>query len=500
MLIHKFVSIVLLTALLAGCAGPQTGTALVPLSTLNPTAFAATATAIAAGAPATPTAPVAPPSVLLPAVRAGGETRAAAGAPVDAYPAYVATEWFKLLVQLTQRTPGFSPPVAARAYGYAGVTLYEALVAGMPGYQSLSGQLNAMPAMPAMSEQSPGGVLYWPVVANTALATIARDLFPTITDAPLRLINELETRLDDEMESRAPAESLAPSQAYGRSVAAAVFEWSKSDGGHEGYMRNVAADFVQPTGDGLWQPTPPDYAPPLQPGWGENRPLAPVGAATCAASPPPEYSTDPASDFYKEAREVYDTVRSLTPEQEKIARYWSDDAGASATPPGHSLSIATQLLVQEESSLAQAALLYARLGIALNDAFITCWQTKYAWNVVRPITYIQAVIDPNWNRPDPTDPVRTPPFPEYTSGHSVASRAAAEILADAFGEPYRFTDITHVDRGMAPRTFTSFYGAAAEAAISRLYGGIHYRSAIEKGLAQGACVSRRTLALQFQTP
>ncbi len=417
--------------------------------------------------------------------------------PADAYPAYVATEWFKLYVQLARRSPGFSPPVAARAFGYAGITLYEALVAGMPGYQSLSGQLSAMPVMPLPPA---GAQLDWPAVANAALAEIARDLYPTITDTPLRLINELEEELDAELVAQLPEDVRDASRAYGRAVANAVFEWSKSDGGHEGYTRNVVGDYLQPMGEGLWEPTPPDYAPPMQPAWGQNRPMTPVGDASCAAPPPPVYSTDPGSQFYAEAREVYDSVRKLTDEQEEIALYWSDDAGATATPPGHSLSVATQLLEQGELSLAEAALLYARLGIALNDAFIECWQAKYEYNVVRPITYIQKFIDPNWNEPEVTDPVRTPNFPEYTSGHSVASRAAAEILTDAFGDPWRFTDITHVDRGIAPRTFPSFYAAADEAAISRLYGGIHYRSAIENGLAQGACVGRRVLALKFVAP
>ncbi len=496
-LLQRLLAFLLLAALLGGCYTPASATALVPLSTLNPPAFAATATANAAAA----TTPATPQSVTLAAVATDATSKSAAGPTADAYSAHVATEWFKLFVRLTPRAPGFSPPVAARAYAYAGVTLYEALVTGMPGYHSLSGQLTDMPAMPAPPTDA---TLIWPAVANAALASIARDLFPTINDTPLRLTNQLESKLEDEIAEAFGAElspgALEASLAYGRSIADAVFAWSRSDGGDEGYAHNVSATYVQPVGEGLWTPTPPDYAPPLQPAWGNNRPMAPVGVETCAAPPPPEYSTEPTSQFYKEAREVYDSVRGLTEAQEEIAYYWSDDAGSTATPPGHSVSIATQVLGQEESTLAQAALLYARLGIALNDAFITCWQTKYTWNVMRPLTYIQNQIDPNWNEPDPTDPVRTPPFPEYTSGHSVASRAAAEILTDAFGDSYRFTDITHVDRGIAPRTFPSFYAAAAEAAISRLYGGIHYRSAIEQGLAQGACVGQRVLELQFEQP
>lgn len=416
-------------------------------------------------------------------------------APVATFPGSAATEWFKLIVQLVRRTPGFSPPIAARVFGYSGIALYEAMVPGMPGYQTLSGQLNEMPPMP----QPPAGIsLHWPSVANSTLATLSRRLFPAITAIPLRDINRLEARLQGQYAEAAPAEVLAASQEYGRSVAEAVFEWSKSDGGHEGYVRNYAPGYTVATGQGLWEPTAPDFAGPLQPEWGNVRTFALTSGAECAPPPPPEYSTLSDSDFYREAWEVYDTVRSLTEEEREIALFWADDPGVTATPPGHSLSIATQVLRTEGSSLAQAAELYAKIGIALADSFVACWNTKFVYNVQRPLTYIQQVIDSTWNQPDPTDPLQTPPFPEYTSGHSVEARAAAEILTATFGDHYRFTDITNVDRGLAPRTFSSFYAAAAEAAVSRLYGGIHYRSAIEQGLAQGACVGRRVLELEFR--
>jgi len=340
----------------------------------------------------------------------------------------------------------------------------------------------------------------------------------------VRDINRLEQRLAAEMAGRPPGlpplegapvrrsiqvaaldpavrdTVLEQSAAHGRSVARAIYGWSMTDGGHEGYLRNVDTQFVIPAGEGFWEPTPPDYALPLQPEWGNVRTFALASGGDCAPPAPPPFSTDPDSEFYQQAREVYDTVRTLSDEEHEIALFWADDVGVSPTPPGHSLSIATQVLELEHASLAFAAELYARLGIALSDSFVACWHTKYVYNVLRPITYIQRYIDPDWNNPEPTDPLVTPPFPEYTSGHSVEVRAAAEILTAAFGDNYRFTDITHVERGYAPRTYSSFYAAAAEAAISRLYGGIHYRSAIQEGLSQGACIGRRVLALQFRAP
>lgn len=417
------------------------------------------------------------------------------GPPASAYPADIALRWIKLLTQIVKRAPGFTPPIVARTYAYAGVALYEALVPGMPGYQSLAGQLNEMPEMP----QPPSGAeLHWPTVANATMAAITRHLFPTATAPPLREITKLENDIRAILRPQVDPAVFETSEAWGRAVADAVFAWSRSDGGDAGFARNVTSDFAWPVGDDVWQPTPPDFAPPLQPYWGDNRTMALTDGGDCAPPPPPEYSTDSDSTFYKEAREVYDTVRNLDDERREIAYFWADDAGT-ATPPGHSLSIAAQALQTEGVSLDRAAELFAKLGVALNDSFIACWHTKFIWNVIRPVTYIQQNIDANWNYPDVTDPVLTPPFPEYTSGHSVESRAASEVLTDFFGDHYRFTDITNVDRGYAPRTFSSFNAAAAEAAISRMYGGIHYRSAIEQGLAQGICVGRRVLALRFHS-
>ena len=188
---------------------------------------------------------------------------------------------------------------------------------------------------------------------------------------------------------------------------------------------------------------------------------------------------------------MYQTVNDLTPEQLAIATYWSDDPGTTATPPGHSLSILRQVLAAQDSSLADAAEVTARLGLAVCDAFIACWRTKYQYNLLRPITYVREHVDPGWGDPLP---LTTPPFPEYTSGHSVQSGAAAEVLTAFFG-PVAFTDRTHDGRGLPARSFASFREAADEAAISRLYGGIHFRSAIDLGLAQGRCIGLAAASL-----
>ena len=415
--------------------------------------------------------------------------------PTAAFPAGIATAWFTLQLQLVKETPGFSPPVASRAFGYSGVALYEAVVHGMPEYQSLVGQLNELSALPLPEENQ---VYHWGVVANSALGTITRSLFPTVSAKNLAAINALEAYFVYRYKAEVGEKIISDSIQYGQELAQAIYQWSQTDGGDQGYATNFPATFTPPAGLGLWAPTPPNFQSALQPYWGENRPFVLRTGEECIASPPPEYSEDPDSVFYAKAKEVYDTVNDLTPEQNVIAQFWADDPGKTFTPPGHSIAITTLVLSEQNASLALAAEAYAKVGMAIADAFIGCWNTKYIYNLVRPITYIQQVIDPTWNTPEMTDPVITPPFPEYTSGHSVQSGAMAAVLTSLFGENFSFTDNTHTYLGLSARTFDSFYSAADEAAISRLYGGIHYRAAIELGVEQGKCIGSKILEVQFR--
>ena len=412
----------------------------------------------------------------------------------ERYDAEVAVRWFDLSLDLVRETPGFTPPVASRAFAYLGVTLYETVQPGLPGHRSLVGQLNEFSSVPRVNWWAG---YHWPSAANAALASLTRQLFPTASPADLTAVDTLEEELTERYLAEVDVATYRRSVAFGRAVADAVYAWSLTDGGHEGYTRNFPDNYIPPSGPGLWVSTPPSYAKALQPTWGQNRPFVLPDGNACPAPPPPAYSEDPNSAFYAEAAEVYKVGLTRTPEQTEIAKFWADDPGLTSTPPGHWVAILNQVLTTEDADLGMAAQAYAKLGIAVADAFITCWRTKYDYNLVRPITYIQAVIDPGWNIPNITDAVTTPPFPEYTSGHSVQSGAAATVLSSLFGDDYAFTDDSHADLGLPARGFASFQAAADEAAISRLYGGIHYRSAIEQGLTQGQCVGKRVLALQF---
>lgn len=408
----------------------------------------------------------------------------------DQFDAEVPTAWFDLSLVLVQQTAGFSPPVASRAFAYAGLALYEALVPGMPDHRSLAGQLNGLSELPHAGKNR---AYHWPTVANGSMATILRSLFPTASAESRAAIDGMEARFVGQFRPGLPPGVYARSVDRGEQVAAAVFEWSKSDGGHEGYLRNFPSSYVPPAGPGLWVPTPPGFLPALQPFWGSCRTFAIASGAACPPGDHTPYSAAPSSRFYAEAVEVFEAVNELTTEQRDIALFWSDDPGTTPTPPGHSISILTQVLRQKGSSLSMAAEAYAKIGIAVADAFICCWHVKYRYNLLRPVTYVRAQIDHSW-----LPLLTTPPFPEYTSGHSAQSGASAQVLTDLFGG-VAYTDHTHDSRGLAPRSFGSFLEAAQEAAISRLYGGIHFRPAIALGVDQGRCIGERVNALAFRS-
>lgn len=411
------------------------------------------------------------------------------------YSSDVVLSWVDLTLKLTKETPGFSPPVAARVYGYSGLALYESVRHGMPGYKSLEGQLVDFNAgtIPAINENAE---YHWGAVANATLNVFLKSCFQTTSASNLALISDLEEQYRTQFQSEVSSEVLDRSIAYGESVGNAMLNFANTDGQSECYNSNFPDTYVVPTGDGLWEPTSPDNPIPLQPYWGDVRPFMNENVEDLLPVAPPAYSTDSGSEFYAEVIEVYEAVNNLTDEQKVIAEFWSDDPGNTATPPGHSYSIMMQILSDEGADLARTAEVYAKLGMGVHDAFVSCWNAKYHYNLVRPITFIHDNIDDTWSIP-----LATPPFPEYTSGHSVQSGATAQILTDLFGENYSFTDRTHVNRtdiDGSPRAFTSFFDFADEAAISRLYGGIHYRAAIDIGVEQGVAVGENIATLEFK--
>ncbi len=420
----------------------------------------------------------------------------------DAVDATVAIEWYQMVNELIKTTPGYSPPVASRALGYIGVGFYEAMYPGNPGRVSLAGQLNDLHEnmLPFVFFEEH---FHWGIVANRFFEVMAGHLFPNAPAAQQRAATELARRWENDFfqgdlsRTGNGRDVLERSKVFGKQMADAIFAWSATDAiGHEGYLKNFPADYVLPTGADKWIPTGAEQKP-LQPYWGWVRSFIPNSNNIALKAPNP-FSTIRNSNFYKEADQVYQTVKNLSAEQRTIAFYWADGAGT-ITPPGHSAAIAMQIVEDHQLHLGEAADVMAKIGIGVADAFILCWKTKYRYNLLRPASYIQRYIDPNWK-----PLLSTPPFPEHTSGHSTQSGATAEILNFLFGEMH-FTDRTHQNRTDAaapagafkPRSFDNFYKMAQEAADSRLYGGIHYQRGNQVGLEQGYHIGRLVNALQI---
>lgn len=389
---------------------------------------------------------------------------------------YVPQTWYNLMLKLIMQTPGHTPPIAARSFGYTGITLYEALVGEMANHHSLVGQLNGLSSVP---KRVYGNSYFAPVIANAALARIIKDMFLNASADNLNRIDSLESAIEKSYYGMISQTVINRSRDYGHAVADAIYNWSRTDGGDQAYLNVFPADYVLPVGPDKWIPTSPLFPHPMLPYWGNNRPMALTdGAGTIDPTTPPTFSTSPGSAFYDAAYEVYYTKTHLSAEQNTIALYWADATGF--LPPGHNIAITLQIIRNRHFNLYQAATLLAKVGIAENDAGVVCWRAKYVHNLLRPVTFITTYIDASW-----TTLIPTPPFPTYTSGHSTFSGAAAGILTADIGDNVSFTDSSKIAAGFLPRSFANFNAYAQEAAMSRLYAGIHYRFDNENGFTCG---------------
>jgi PAP2 superfamily len=398
--------------------------------------------------------------------------------------------WYDLTLELVRHTATYSPPVASRAFAYMGITAFEAVASGSNNLVSLGGQLPGLAGLPARNSKQRYDEA---VVMHAAMSQAVHSFFQKTGPTGKRAISAVAAKLSAAVVPHVKASTLKRSTEFGAAVASHIFKWSNQDGGHEIKLMGFDSDYKIDASPAHWKPTSTIglQQKPLLPMWGNNRTFGTANGATCSLPPPPTYSEDKASPFYKEALEVYDVVKALTPEQKLIARFWSDDPMLSPTPPGHWLFIALDILKAKNASIEDSVDVMARLGMAVSDAFVACWASKYQYDLLRPVTYIKKVIDKNW------EPLLiTPPFPEYPSGHSTQSGAAATVLTQFFGDNFSFEDKTHVREKYAGRPFKNFWHAANEAGISRLYGGIHFRAAIDRGLDQGRCVGAAVNALK----
>jgi hypothetical protein len=376
----------------------------------------------------------------------------------------------------------FSPPVASRIYAYVSVAGYETARAGSPEYITLAGQI---PHLKPVPQPDAGKVYSFSLASVHAVLSLGKAL--VFSSGKIDAFRE--KMMKEFKDSGMPMEVYENSLAYGELVANHILAWSAEDN----YSQTRALE-KHSFGDeaGTWQPTPPAYMKAVEPHWNKIRPFLVTSAHQFKPLAPTPFSTDTTSQFYKEAKEVYDVTSKLTEEQKEIANFWDCNpftmnvrghlmfATKKISPGGHWINIARLACKKVNAGLCESARVYACLSLALADSFISCWDEKYRSNVIRPETYINEEIDKYW-----TPLLQTPPFPEYTSGHSVLSTAAALMLTKLFGDNFRFADSTEVEFGLPVRHFESFTQAAEEAAISRLYGGIHYMPAIVNGAQEG---------------
>ncbi len=374
---------------------------------------------------------------------------------------------------------GLTPTNAARVYAYCAIAMYEAAAPALE-LRSLSGQLVGLRSLP----KPPPGRLDVPCMLAASIATVAGSLFSSAAaTSRARLATTFAVQVAARRDAGVPGGVVKASLAHGSRVGQALLTWIAGDG----YSSIVGRGYTPPGGPDKWEPTPPNYGRAVEPHWSELRPMVLRDAAEVVPQDHVPYSEVAGSPFHEQASLTYETGLALTDEQRAIARFWTDNPLLSGLPSGHWMLTVQQFCQQQDLSLAASLEAYARLGVTLHDAFLNCWTWKYRLNLLRPVTYVRRHIDPTWSTF-----VNTPQFPEFTSGHSVASRAASTVLTDLLGSvPY--LDDSHQARNMPARTFRSFTHAADEAAQSRLYGGIHYSMGIELGKLQGDAVGALVL-------
>ena len=376
----------------------------------------------------------------------------------------------------------FTPPVASRIYVYSSIAAYEAIRFGNKDYHSIAEKLNGFGKMP---QPEKGKDYNFTLAASRAFFTVVHNVKVFSVDS----LKNYEADLYSSFENTLDEATYKRSVDFGDAIANVILARAKMDG----YLQSRGKPkHLGSNAPGKWTPTPPDYLDAIEWCWNTMQPLVMDSAAQFMPPKPPPFSKDTNSVFYKEVKEVYAISKGLTDEQKTIARYWDDNpfvmehsghmmfGNKKITPGGHWMGIAAIAAKQSKADPVKTALSYALTAIALYDAFISCWDEKYRSNVVRPVTVINESIDRYW-----TPFLQTPPFPEYTSGHSTITASAAVVLSSLYGDPFSFQDTSDLRYIGMQRHFDSFGQAAAEASISRVYGGIHYRNSVDQGAIAG---------------
>ena len=411
------------------------------------------------------------------------------------------TKWADMTLFITKNTPANTPTYSSRCLGYIGLTMYESVVNGYPNYQSLSGQLAGLDSLPKPEN---GQKYDFRLSLNAAQSSILKNIYNQTSDKNKLKIDSLENSIKEYYTQKNNDKALTDrSIKYGQAIALRIFEWSKTDGGHRGYLKNFDKKMVYSKRAGCWNP--PLYGQsfshyPLHPHWGENRTFLIQNHQIKDPKIIP-YDTLPSSEYYQQFLRTYNQKNKLTQAQKEAAIWWSDDPDETFTPPGHSYYLATLVIKKANPDLIKCSETYAKVGLAVADAFINCWKWKYKFFSERPNNYVNQHIDERWESfwPDP-------PFPAFPSGHAIQAAATATVLTDLYGNKFSFTDNAHVGRkrddlrnvDYKERRYNSFWEVAQETANSRFYGGIHIPQDNERGLEKGKEVGQNINHLKWK--
>lgn len=412
----------------------------------------------------------------------------------------VAAQWADMTLYITKNTPANSPTFASRCLGYMGLAQYEAIVNGTSDHKSLAGQLNQLESLPVPNSDDSYN---WLMVLNRSQSELLKSLYLQTSDQNKLKIDSLENRIQKILEKNENRKTTTKSIAYGTELAKALFDWSKTDGGHRGYLKNFDQDFNREPFPGSWKP--PLFAQsfshkPLHSFWGENRTFAPQNTSLEL----PEYiEYDPVegSEYYNQFLSVYQKKNNLTLEEKQAAIWWSDDPDVTFSPGGHLYYITNSLIRRNKPNILLSAKTFALVGMSVADAFIKCWKWKYHFFSERPNTFVPEFIDKKWESfwPDP-------PFPSFPSGHAIQASAAVTALLNSFENNIEFIDSAHVGRErdrirnveFKARSYSSIWGIAQETADSRFYGGIHTPQDNNVGLEQGTIIGKNIINLNWK--
>ena len=375
----------------------------------------------------------------------------------------------------------FSPPVASRVYSYPIIAAYEILrQKDTLKYNSLAYQLNGLKEIPKPQE---------PVNFNIAAIEAIRNIGKSLIFSEARYEKFYEDFYSNKIFKDLPKKILKNSKQYGLIVSEHILNWASKDNYNQ---TRTFPKYTIKSEDEFWKPTPPDYMDGIEQHWSKIRTMVIDSSSQYPAPKPFKVNLKKNSPFYGQLMEVYNVTTNLSDEQVEMAKFWDCNpyvshhkghamfATKKITPGGHWINICKIVSEKSNSNDLESIRTYALVSIALFDSFISCWDEKWKTIVVRPETLINEYIDEDW-----LPLLQTPPFPEYTSGHSVISRASAVILTKIYGDKFSFDDTSEIEFGLPMRSFDSFIHASDEAAISRLYGGIHYEMAISNGVTQG---------------